>query len=94
MRKFLKNTFLASLLTFSILTPNFASALQIDTVLYQWDQVANSKLGTVMTERHQYKDITFVNGYTYTESYTNTTKTVDILLGNVRHTYTRTYRTY
>ncbi|MBD7916221.1 hypothetical protein H9660_13810 [Clostridium sp. Sa3CUN1] len=92
MKKTLKNTLMASLLSFCLLAPNLASAKHIDSLLYQWDELHKNFMTS--TERHLYRDITYTNGYTFTDSHVDTTKLTDYLAGYYRLTYTRTYRTY
>lgn len=97
MKKFSK--YLATLLVaFSIISiGNIANARHIDTVLYRWDNVWQTRgYETIANynENHKYKDITFTNGYTYTQSTKNISSLTDIILQITRTQYTRTYSTY
>lgn len=93
------NKYLASLLVaLSIISiGNIANAAQIDTVLYRWQQIGQTTDAGVLNYKTnmQYKDITFVNGYTYKESSTDITSVWDRLGGIFsRVQYTRTFSTY
>lgn len=99
MRKKL-NKYLASLLVaLSImLIGSISKAIYIDTVLYRWQKIGQTTPeGLVLNyeTNHQYKDITFVNGYTYTQSSEDITSFWDMVGGIYsRVQYTRTFRTY
>lgn len=94
------NKYLASLLVaLSIISiGNIANAAHINTVLYRWQSIGQTTTdGFVFNyeTNHQYKDITFLNGYTYKQSSENITSFRDIVGGIFsRVQYTRTFSTY
>ncbi|WP_163195177.1 hypothetical protein [Clostridium thermarum] len=73
-------------------------AINVDTVLVSWDRIYQTdSTGLFPVEyeiNHNYKKLTFVNGYYYTESSENITTALDIILGRYVTHYTRTYYTY
>ena len=75
-----------------------AKAAYVEDVLYRWQEIGQyaGEAGVVhYTVNQQYKRITFVNGYDYTQSSQNITSAGDILGGIFsRIQYTRNYRTY
>lgn len=99
MRKKL-NKYLASLLVaLSIISiGHITKAAQIDTVLYRWQDIRQTSaegLDLHYETNHQYKDITFRNGYTYTQSSENITSIWDRIGGIYsRIQYTRNFSTY
>lgn len=94
MKKLKKNIIIAALLIFSVLPSNLVSAAYVNNVIVSWDRITNLSIGLDGTEREVFKNITFLNGYTYTESKKDTTTAAHFLLGSTRYSYTRTYKTY
>jgi len=98
MKKF--NKYLASLLVaLSIVSiSDIANAAFIDTVLYKWQTLtvttSNGTASYTYDENHQYKDITFRNGYNYTQSSSDITSWGDMIALTKRIQYTRNFTTY
>ena len=97
MKKFFRNALIAGLLSFSMLSSLPASAGVVGTasVVTQFDKVTSLQTNKVWYENYKYTDITFSNGYTYTESTKNTSSwTEQFVLFYQRITTYRSYRTY
>ncbi|MGL5068004.1 MAG: hypothetical protein ACRC6T_09365 [Sarcina sp.] len=92
--------YLASLLvSFSILSIGTVSnAAQVDTVMWKWHdifQVTSTGHSLSYQDNQQYKQLTFVNGYSYTTRKRNITTIADNAMGVVsRYENIRTFRTY
>ena len=88
-------SFLVALSIISISNVTTKAAF-IDTVLYRWDNVSFVNLGVnAYDTNHAYKDITFRNGYNYTQSSQDVTSLSDRIGGiAIRLRYTRTFSTY
>lgn len=75
-----------------------AKAAYVEDVLYRWQEIGQDAgdAGIIhYTTNQQYKRITFVNGYDYTQSSENVTSFMDRIGGIFsRIQYTRNYRTY
>lgn len=97
MKKIFRNTLVALLLSFSILSSakTFAAQLGTANVLVQWDYIYSFTHNMGYEINHKYNDITFTNGYSYTQTSKDTTNWTDTwVYASERTTYYRTYRTY
>lgn len=75
------------------LTPK-TEAAYIDNVLVNW--TSSYHMPTQVTKKHSYayKNLSYVNGYTYKQTEKDVTTTARRVLGYVDARYTRTYSTY
>jgi hypothetical protein len=70
-------------------------AYHIASVVTNWDVVQIFIPAEAQySENYIYKELHFLNSFSYTQSHAVTTKTLDYVLMRVRTTYTRVYRTW
>lgn len=98
MRKKLSKYLASFLVALSIISiGQTTKAAQIDTVLCSWERVSQRTNVGIVTynENHQYKNITFTNGYSYKETTKDIKTFWEGLFGTVyRILHTRHYTTY
>ncbi|NHM31281.1 hypothetical protein [Neobacillus terrae] len=94
--KKIKQSLVALAICFSIgvVSIDKAEASYVDTVVYTFIKTYMSSGAKPYTHDYTYKTLSYVNGYSYTETLKDVTTPGRLILGFIDEQHTRTYKIY